>query len=104
MKLSKYEQETIINFNEQEPEASIYTYNAKLKAKLKKMADCAPEACVYVSQNHDGGVTYRIQKKLISVRQPYSEERRKRDQEIALAANRRPPSKGSTEENLQEQR
>ena len=33
MKLSKYEQETIICFNEEETEASVYTHNSKLKAR-----------------------------------------------------------------------
>ena len=42
MKLSKYEQETIINFNEEETEASIYTHNAKLKERLKMMAEKYP--------------------------------------------------------------
>lgn len=97
MKLSKYEQETIICFNEEETEASVYTHNAKLKTRLKKMAESFPEECAYVSQNGAGGVTYQINKKQISVRQPYSEERRKRDREIALAANRRPPSKAVQE-------
>ena len=35
MRLTKYEKETIILFNEFEDEASIYTYNAGLKTRLK---------------------------------------------------------------------
>jgi hypothetical protein len=30
MKLSRYKQETIINFNEEEPTAGVYTHNQKL--------------------------------------------------------------------------
>ena len=33
-KLSKYEKETIINWNEAESLASIYTFNASLKRRL----------------------------------------------------------------------
>ena len=38
MRLSKYEQETIINFNEDEPTADVYTYNRRLRSKLTKIA------------------------------------------------------------------
>ena len=34
-KPSKYEKETIVNFNEGEKEASIYTFNADLKRRLR---------------------------------------------------------------------
>ena len=93
MKLSKYEQETIINFNEEETVASIYTHNAKLKERLKMMAEKYPSECIFSTENAWGGVTYKVSKKLITVRMPYSEERRKKDRERALAANLRPPSK-----------
>lgn len=39
-KPSKYEKETIINFNEGEKEASIYTFNADLKRRLAGLAFC----------------------------------------------------------------
>lgn len=37
-KLSKYERETIVNFNEGESEASIYTFNADLKRRLAEFS------------------------------------------------------------------
>ncbi|EOS48627.1 hypothetical protein V1226_04370 [Lachnospiraceae bacterium JLR.KK009] len=37
-KPSKYEKETIVNFNEGEKEASIYTFNADLKRRLAARA------------------------------------------------------------------
>lgn len=37
MRLTKFEKETIILFNESEDEASIYTYNAGLKKRLKAL-------------------------------------------------------------------
>jgi len=102
MRLSKYEQETIINFNEDEADASVYTHNPKLKERLKRMAAQYPADCAFVSKNSAGGVTYRISKKLISIRQPYSEERRQKDRERALAENRRPPMKSESEQKLPE--
>ena len=91
MKLSKCEQETIVNFNEEEPEASVYTYNTKWKARLRTMAKLYPEDCIFKSKNKEGGVVYQINKNMVSIRQPYSEERKMHDREVALAQGRRPP-------------
>lgn len=35
MKLTAYERETIINYNMAEPDASVYTHDKKLIARLK---------------------------------------------------------------------
>lgn len=37
MKLSKYEEETIILYNEAEATASVYTHDPRLLAKLKRL-------------------------------------------------------------------
>ena len=67
-KPSKYEKETIVNFNEAEQEATIYTFNADLKRRLCRMERATPE----------GSVTYVLDKSRLSIRlvPPYSEERR----------------------------
>ena len=44
MKLSRYEQETIICYNEEEETANVYTHNNKLAVKLKRLAEKYPEA------------------------------------------------------------
>ena len=44
MKLSKYEKETIINWNEGETIASIYTFNASLKRRLAGFQPEVPSA------------------------------------------------------------
>ena len=54
MKLSKYEQETIINFNEDKQTASVYTHNARLKERLKQMAANFPNDCSFISKNSAG--------------------------------------------------
>ena len=84
MKLSKYERETIITFNEEESAALIYTSNAKLKNRLTKFADKTNE-CVIEEFTDDGFGKYKIPKNWIKINMPrqYSEKQR---QEMANRA------------------
>lgn len=91
MKLTKYEKETIILFNEEEDAAEIYTYNAKLKQKLCKLAKEYPEDCSFEWRNEWGAYKYKIKKNMITVHVPYSEERKQKDRERALAEGLKPP-------------
>ena len=50
MKLTKYEQETIINFNNDEQEASIYTASPQMMRKLDALAAAYPEHYRVVGQ------------------------------------------------------
>ena len=77
-KLSKYEKETIVNFNEKESEATIYTHNADLKRRLAEFSRKYPTLCRLKCQNMEGGVPYVMDKSRLSIRlvPPYSEERR----------------------------
>ena len=77
MKLSKYEKETIINWNEAESTASIYTFNADLKRRLAEFSRKYPQLCRLERNTPEGSVTYAIEKSRLSVRliPPYSEER-----------------------------
>ena len=43
MTLSKYERETIIIYNQAEPNAMVYTHDPKLIAKLRRLHDATPE-------------------------------------------------------------
>ena len=45
MNMARYEQETIINFNEEERTAGIYTHNKALRQKLAALARDRPEDC-----------------------------------------------------------
>lgn len=78
MKLSKYEKETIINFNEAEDTASIYTFNADLKRRLAEFSRKYPLLCRLERSTDEGSVTYVMDKSRLSIRlvPPYSEERR----------------------------
>ena len=77
-KLSKYERETIVNFNEGESEASIYTFNADLKRRLAEFSRKYPLLCRLERPAPEGSVTYVLDKSRLSIRlvPPYSEERR----------------------------
>ncbi|MCI7324179.1 immunoglobulin, partial [bacterium] len=43
MKLSKYEQETIILYNQAEPTASVYSHDSKLLEKLARLSENYPQ-------------------------------------------------------------
>ena len=76
-KLSKYEKETIINWNEAENTASIYTLNADLKRRLAEFSRKYPLLCRLERSTTEGSVTYVMDKSRLSIRlvPPYSEER-----------------------------
>lgn len=86
MKLSKYEKETIILFNEAEQQANIYTYNTGLKKRLREFVRKYPELCKLEKTNEAGGSTYVIDKSRLSIRlqPPYSSERRKKASEYGI--------------------
>jgi len=82
----KEERETIVNFNEADEIATIYTFNTSLKKRLSAFAEKYPALCrMTVDDAVYGSVTYEIQKSRVSIRlnAPYSEERRKAASENA---------------------
>ena len=93
MKLSRYEQETIICYNEEEATASVYTHNNKLIKKLKRLSEKYPNKVKPEQREHSGAVSYLVPKRCISVREPYSDERRKADSIRAKTANLCPPDR-----------
>ena len=84
-KLTKYEKETIILFNEGEDTASIYTFNAGLKKRLAMFAKKYPDLCRQEKAHEQGGVSYVLDKSRLSIRlqPPMSEERRRKASETA---------------------
>ena len=84
--VTKVERETIVNFNDAEDTAVIYTFNNDLKKRLAAFAKKYPDLCKLTVDDADfGSVTYEIQKSRVSIRlvAPYSEERRKAASERA---------------------
>ena len=91
MKLSKLEQESIILYNEEESTASIYTHDPKLKRKLKRLAEKYPDKVYPDRAVHAGAVSYAVPKSCVSVREPFSDERRRAASERAKNAGYMPP-------------
>ena len=76
--MTNYEQETIINFNEAEAVATVYTYNGTMKRKLATFSAHYPELCKLTRKDKTGAVTYEIDKARLSVNftKPLTEEQR----------------------------
>lgn len=90
MVLSKYEQETIILYNQAEAIAEVYTHDPKLLKKLSRMAEKYPDQ---VSRKDER--SYLLPKRCISVREPYSEQRRAAARERAITGGFTPPERNS---------
>ena len=67
MSISRLEQETIINFNESEPLATIYTHNGALKRKLAKLAEERPAEVRRSHSFPEGAEEYTIPKRWVKV-------------------------------------
>ena len=68
MKLTKYERETIILFNEKEEQASVYTCNPELQSQLDELCKNQPARVEFVRSNSWGGRTYLIPKKWVKIK------------------------------------
>lgn len=67
-KLKKFEQETIIRFDEESKEAIVSTYNKRLLNKLRNMS-LENKEITELKYTIDYG-EYRIPKKLVSIKKP----------------------------------
>ena len=89
MSLSLYERETIINFNEGEKNASIYTHNKVLRRKLQQLAEEKPGECCLMATSHNGeAADFIIPKAWIKIKPPRvaSEAQRAASREAARKA------------------
>ena len=86
MKLSRYEQETIILYNQAEATAEVYTHDPRLLEKLRRLAEKYPDQIVKKDRQ-----TFLVPKRCVSVREPYSAERRKAVNWPRLPDTGRPP-------------
>ena len=78
-RLKKVEQETIVNFNEQESRADVYTYNPAWIRKLRQLSAQFPKDVKIERPEKHGGYTYSVPKSWIKLHAPrvYSEEQKK---------------------------
>ena len=71
MKLSRYEMETIINYNEAEATANIYTHNRALRQKLETWALDRPAECRLVRTSHNSkAVEFIVPKTWLRIKPP----------------------------------
>ena len=68
MELTKYEQETIIIYNEGEDTASVYTYDKKLRKKLEKLSMKYPDKIVLERICPQGAVEFTVPRRCVSIR------------------------------------
>ena len=69
--MTRYEQETIILFNEEEKTAEVYTHNRKLIRTLDKLCEEFPDKFKEIMKD-EKSKTYIVPKQNISVRKPLS--------------------------------
>ena len=81
-KLTKAEQETVINFDNELDIASIYTHDSRLIKKLRELRKQYPEQFILEHREH-GSVTYTIPKRCVGIRPLYSEKRREQQRQEA---------------------
>jgi len=82
VKLTKYERETVITFNDAEQEARVYTCSPVMLRKMDSMVKNCPG--IWVEKQDEVSKTYICPKRLVSVRKPprLSDEQRQK-----MAAN-----------------
>jgi len=90
MKLSLVEQETILLYNQAEGTADVYTHDPKLMEKLARLAEKHPDQITQKDAHN-----FTVPKRCVSVREPYSAERRKAASQRAKAAGYLPPVRKS---------
>ena len=90
MKLTAIEQETIILYNQAEATAEVETYDVRLLEKLNRLAEKYPDQIQKTGERR-----FTVPKRCVSVRGPYSAERRKAASERAKAAGYMPPVRKS---------
>lgn len=81
--LTKWEQETVINYNNEEKTATIYSRDPNVLRKLAKMQEKYPNAYKLISEDKLGK-TYECSKKLIRFGNPpreLSEEEKERNRQ-----------------------
>lgn len=99
MKLSKFEQETIVLYNQEEATASVYTHDPKLISKLKRLSEKHPDKVYPERKERKGAVSYIVPKSCVSIREPYSDARKLADSQRAKKAGIAPPTRSVCSEN-----
>ena len=98
MKLSRYERETIILYNEADSNASIYTHNEILQRQLKKLHEKYPELVYPGEKNGSGGLSYTLPKKWVRIVPP--QVRSEAQKRVLAEVNQRRRERKKEEQNV----
>ena len=88
MKLSRYEQETVVNYNAEEQNATVYTRDKAVMRKLDTLVADFPDTYTFIGQD-EVSKTYSFPKSYVSYRKPrkLSEEQREKARERMCKIN-----------------
>ena len=100
MYLTLYERETIINFNEKESTASVFSCNRKLLRQMQELCEKYPELVHSASKSGSGGLTYTIPKKWVRIVPP--QVRSEAQKQVLEDVNRRRRERKMEETNVTE--
>lgn len=76
--LSPAEQETIISWDNELDTAEIYTHDRRIGKRLLELSIKYPDLFILQEKGCQNCLRFTIPKQVITIRQPYSEERRKK--------------------------
>lgn len=90
MNLSRYEQETIVNYNAGEQTATVYTRDKAVMRKLDTLVADYPDTYSLIGQN-EVSKTYSFPKSYVSYRKPraVSTEQRERARQMMIEQNKK---------------
>ncbi len=89
MKLSRYEQETVVNYNAGEQTTTLYTRDRAVMRKLDTLVADFPDICKLTEQD-EVSKTYSFPKSHVNYRKPrtVSTEQRERARQMMIAKNK----------------
>jgi len=89
MKLSRYEQETVVNYNAENQTATLYTRDKAVMRKLDMLAADFPHTYTLIGQD-EISKTYSFPKSFVSYRKPraVSTEQRERARQMMIERNK----------------
>lgn len=83
MGLTRYEMETVINYNAEEDKAEVYTRDKSVMLKLDKLVAAHPEIYKLIKQD-DWGKTYSFPKRFVRFGKPLTEKQKELRRQHAL--------------------
>lgn len=93
MKLSPAERETIILFSDADDTASVYTFDRRLIKKLESLCKKCPDEVCEKAPSGFGARNFVVPKACVSIREPFSKERREAASRRALEGGFQPPDR-----------